>query len=148
MEMGVALTTLALGTFVFIGSFWINLGSDYDRIGPRFFPYVIAAGLILSGCMLARDAFRREHGAQARFPTSRSAIVTLCVALVSSVVLLEHAGFILSSTLLFWLVARSFGSDRRWRDAIVGLLLSSVVYLAFTTGLGLALPRGILAGLF
>jgi len=61
-----------------------------------------------------------------------------------SVVLLERAGFILSSSLLFWLVARGFESAKPVRDAAVGLLLSIVVYLAFTRGLGLSLPPGIL----
>ena len=149
VEVVVALAAVALGLFVLAGSFSIDLGSGYDRIGPRLFPYVVAAGMLLSGSFLARGAFLHERysGEALRSRTSWSAIITLSVALGSSVFLLERAGFILTSTLLFWLVARAFASERPWRDAAVGLVLSLAVYFAFTRGLGLVLPRGILDGL-
>lgn len=149
MEVIVALTAVALGLFVFVGGFSIDLGTGYDRIGPRFFPYVVAAGLILSGSLLARGAMRRA-GSSAGGPdvqTSWTAIFTLSAALGLGVVLLEPLGFILTAALLFWLVARAFLSRRPWRDAVVGLLLSLFVYFAFTRGLGLVLPRGFLDGL-
>jgi putative tricarboxylic transport membrane protein len=159
VELAVAVAAVALGLFILLGSFSIALGSGYDRIGPRFFPYVVATGLLFSGSILARAAFRRwrvraRAREEARDSTegvhlsrSRSAILTLSAALASSVVLLEHAGFILASTAMFWLVARAFASKRPRRDALVGLLLSVVVYYAFTRGLGLVLPPGILGRL-
>ena len=72
---------------------------------------------------------------------------TLGIALAASVVLLEPAGFILTAALLFWLVARAFERPRPGRDAVVAVLLSAFVYFVFTMGLGLLLPRGVLAGL-
>lgn len=150
VEIVVALAAVGLGVFVLAASFFIELGAGYDRIGPRFFPYLVAAGLILSGSFLAREALRREVPLtrDVRFQTSWSALGTLTLGLVSSVILLERAGFILTATVLFWLVARAFESRRPWRDGVVGLLLSVTVYLVFTRGLGLALPRGVLSGLF
>lgn len=148
-EVVVALAAVALGLFVLAGSFTIDLGAGYDRIGPRLFPYVVAGGLLLSGSFLAWGALRRATSSvgELRLQTSWSAIATLSFALVSSALLLVYAGFILTATLLFWLVARAFESRRPRRDAVVGLLLSVFVYLAFTRGLGLVLPRGLLAGL-
>jgi putative tricarboxylic transport membrane protein len=149
-EVAVALAAVALGALVLGGSFAIELGAGYDRIGPRFFPHLVAAGLIVSGGVLTWSSLRRErtlHEAK-RHATSSAAVLTLGAALLSSVLLLERAGFIATSTLLFWLVARAFASRRPARDAFVGLVLSVTVYLAFTRGLGLALPRGLLEGLF
>jgi putative tricarboxylic transport membrane protein len=150
VEVGVAFATIALGLFVFVGSFWIAMGAGYDRIGPRFFPYLVAIGLILSGSFLVKETLRGKTpiARDIHVRTSWSALGTLTLGLVSSVLLLEQAGFILASALLFWLVARAFESRRPWRDGIVGLLLSAAVYLVFTRGLGLALPRGVLDGLF
>lgn len=150
VEVVVALAAVALGIFVLAGSISIEFGAGYDRIGPRFFPYLVAVGLILSGSFLAREVLRRKAplARDVRFQTSWSALGTLTLGLVSSVLLLERAGFILTATLLFWLVARAFESRRPWRDGIVGLLLSVTVYLVFTRGLGLSLPRGVLSGLF
>jgi len=41
------------GLLVLAGSFAIDFGAGYDRIGPRFFPWVVAAGLLVSGGTLA-----------------------------------------------------------------------------------------------
>jgi len=134
------------GLLVLVGSFAIDFGAGYDRIGPRFFPWVVAAGLLVSGGTLARGV-AKGRGAGPRVGTvgvPYRALGILALGMGLSVVLLERAGFILSSSLLFWLVARGFESAKPVRDAAVGLLLSIVVYFAFTRGLGLSLPPGIL----
>ena len=61
---------------------------------------------------------------------------------------LEVLGWILAAALLFWAVARGFGSRRPLFDISLALLVSSAIYLAFTVGLGLTLPSGILGGGF
>ena len=55
-ELAVALCTVLLGVLIFGGTFLIGLGAGYDRIGPRFFPLVVAAGLVFSGSVLAWSA--------------------------------------------------------------------------------------------
>jgi putative tricarboxylic transport membrane protein len=148
VEIGVALCGLALGLIILVGSFSIDLGAGYDRIGPRFFPYLVAAGALLSGALLLREALGgRSSREKATSRTSGSVAFTLGLALISSVLLLERAGFVITAALLFWLVARAFASARPLRDAAIGLGLSFTVYLAFTRGLGLALPGGLLGGL-
>ena len=155
VEIGVAVCGLALGLFVLAGSFSIDLGAGYDRIGPRFFPYLVAAGALFSGALLLKEALGRGQPSRPSRPsreervsrTSGSVAFTLGLALASSVLLLERAGFVLTAALLFWLVARAFASGSPLRDAAVGLALSVAAYLAFTRGLGLVLPGGLLGGL-
>jgi len=43
---------------------------------------------------------------------------------------------------LFVLIARGFGSRRLVRDAIIAVVLSTVVFFIFTLALGLSLPKG------
>lgn len=69
-------------------------------------------------------------------------------AVVVFAVLLEPVGWILSATLLFWIVAYALGSRRPVFDIGVGLLLSSLVQLAFGAGLGLNLPSGFIGWIF
>lgn len=146
VDLAVSLAVVSLGVLVLLGTNAIGLGSGYDRIGPRFFPYVVAAGLLLSGGLMLPSAWSSQEASIASkgSETSWLALAISTGALGASVLLLERAGFILSSTLLFWLVARAFGSKRSWRDALVGLGLSITIYVAFTQGLGLVLPRGFL----
>lgn len=75
--------------------------------------------------------------------------VGLVVAGVLFLVLtLEPLGWILSATVLFWVVAYAFGSRRYLFDAGLALLVASAVQLLFSAGLGLALPSGFVGRIF
>lgn len=63
-------------------------------------------------------------------------------------VLLDPVGWILSAAMLFWVVAYALGSKRPIFDIGVGLLMSSLVQLAFSAGLGLNLPSGLIGWIF
>jgi putative tricarboxylic transport membrane protein len=51
-------------------------------------------------------------------------------------------GFILAAAALFGLAARGFGQRPLWGALAVGVVVSTVLYLLFRYGLGLALPAG------
>lgn len=57
---------------------------------------------------------------------------------------LPYLGWILAAALLFWGVARGFGTRRPLVSLVVGLTLSSLVYIAFDMALGMSLPSGVL----
>lgn len=154
-DLSVALGVLALGLVLLVASSEISLGAGYDRIGPRFFPDVVGAGLILLGGGLAFTAIRgrkvKKEAAESPRPEDRLnwfALGYLSLALLLNLIFLETAGFVIASSLQFWLVARAFHSKRPLRDAVVAVLLSAVVYFAFSQILGLTLPSGVFEGLF
>lgn len=146
MELGIAVATILIGLFILSDSFGIKLGSGYDHIGPRFFPYMVSAGLLLTGVLMFIEVlFKSVITTEA---IDWKPFFILCMALAACLLLLKPAGFILAAAVQFWLVARAFNSRRTWRDVVVALLLAVVVYVVFTHGLGLVLPGGFLAGLF
>lgn len=147
IEFAFALGAIALGIYMFLGSTTINLGSAYDQIGPRFFPYLIAAGLVLTGAMMIIECLKHQAPLSSEV-MDPMALMTLGIALVSCVLLLERLGFIVSVTVLFTLVARAFNSRRWLRDGLVGLVLAVIVFFVFTRGLGLSLPTGLPGRLF
>jgi putative tricarboxylic transport membrane protein len=154
-ELALATGVAALGAFLLVGIPAIRFGAGYDRIGPRFFPYAVAAGLIFLGAWLAVGALRaraREPqfgGATAlQPPLNWAPIGYLGLALILNLALLERAGFVIASSIQFWLAARAFHSRRPVRDAVIAVLLSVVVYIAFSQFLGLTLPAGPLESLF
>ena len=69
-------------------------------------------------------------------------------AVVLFAVLLNTVGWICSAAILFWLIAYALGSRRPIFDIGVALILSSAVQLAFSAGLGLALPSGFFGWIF
>jgi putative tricarboxylic transport membrane protein len=70
----------------------------------------------------------------------------MALSLLAYLLLIEPAGFILASTLLFAGAAFAMGSRRPARDVPIGLVLATVLFLGFTRGLGLDLPAGVLGG--
>ncbi|GAA2691028.1 MULTISPECIES: tripartite tricarboxylate transporter TctB family protein [Actinosynnema] len=83
-----------------------------------------------------------------RFRGNHSAVLQFVGTIVVFIVVLNPLGWLLSGALLFWGSARALGSRRPLFDLFLSLAISSIVQLAFSAGLGLNLPPGILAGVF
>ncbi|RJT88282.1 tripartite tricarboxylate transporter TctB family protein [Cryobacterium melibiosiphilum] len=64
------------------------------------------------------------------------------------VLILQPIGWLLAAAALFWALAWALGSTRPLFDIGVSLIFSSCMQLAFSAGLGLTLPSGILTGVF
>ena len=75
-------------------------------------------------------------------------LAVLVAGLSGFILLLPFLGWLISSTALFWIVARAFGSRRPLFDIAVSALFAGLTQLAFSAGLGLTLPSGILEGAF
>lgn len=155
-ETLLALATILFGAVVVWQTAQIRLTPAYSKVGPRAIPYIVGAGLILVGIWLAYEALTGKavavgtgdsEDADPSLPTDWRCIGLLAVALLAYLVLLEPAGFIIASTVLFFGAAFAMGSRRYARDIVIGALLSGVLYLGFTRGLGLDLPAGLLAGI-
>lgn len=75
-----------------------------------------------------------------------AALIALGMAL--DLVLMERAGFVFASTVLFWLTARAFDRLHPGRDALFALAVSAGAYLLFVRVLNVTLPAGFIGGWF
>lgn len=154
----VALALAGLGLFVLHQGYSIGVEqSAYARVGPQVFPYVVGAGLIAIGALLARSALKGSWSinwaeATETGPTRRefwrhmSSVGLVGLGLVINAILIAPLGFVIASTLMFALTTRAFGSRRLFFDLAVGAIFSTVIFVAFTYALGLSLPGGTLWG--
>lgn len=121
-----------------------------STVGPNVVPWVVTAMLALFGAALAADALLRyaatadageagDHG-----PIDRRAAAWMMGGLALNVGLIEAAGFVLASTLLFVCTARAFGSTRVLRDAGIGLALALTAYIGFDRLLGYKIGSGLI----
>lgn len=75
---------------------------------------------------------------------------TLLLVVLSFVVflaVLRPVGWILSAAALFWAVSFALGTRNHALNAAVALVFSCAVQIAFSIGLGLNLPAGVIGGL-
>jgi putative tricarboxylic transport membrane protein len=75
-------------------------------------------------------------------------LLLIAAGIALDVVLLERAGFVIASSILFWLTARAFDAKHPVRDGVFAIVLSLAVYGLFVRLLQVPLPAGVLAGFF
>jgi len=113
--------------------------------GP--YPLFVLAGLALTAAAAALSAWRRSRRAVATAggPGWR-AVGLIAAGIAIDVLLVERAGFVIASSVLFWLTARAFDAGHPLRDAFFAVGVSFGAYGLFARLLELPLPQGVLAG--
>ena len=143
-EAVLAAFVLVLGVFIAVETAMLRTGPGYAAIGPKLFPWLVAAGLLLVGAALLYEARAGAVAHPAGFDLDLPPALAVTAGLVLQMMLIKPAGFVIASTVLFVAVTYAFGSRRLALNAAVGLVLCTATYVAFTRGLGLALPAGVL----
>jgi putative tricarboxylic transport membrane protein len=124
-----------------------GLGPTSAVVGPALFPYLIAAGLVIVGVSLLREAFTGHIAHEGGFELDWIAVALVSAGLLIQIFLLETLGWIPATALLFIAVARALGSRRLLTDAVLGVALTAASFVVFNYGLGLNLPGGVVADL-
>jgi putative tricarboxylic transport membrane protein len=155
----VAALILALGIYLTVGITTMEIPEGANAPGPTFFPIILAICAYVLAGLLALQALRHREepeseqeqlevtGRTHRTHSDWKALGTTLAAFLAFSLLLIPAGWILSAAGLFWLVSWALGSKRPVFDLGVSLVFSSAIQVAFSVGLGLNLPSGLLEGI-
>lgn len=120
----------------------ITVGFSYDNVGPRAFPYIIAAGLFLSGVSIFLGARSVAEEARPREPHDWISIAVISATLLMQMFLIRPLGWIPVATVSFATVAWAFGGRRIVLNLLFGAALATATFVLFNYGLGLRLPAG------
>ena len=131
--------------FIAFGLFFAAFATRYDfgtaqRMGPAYFPTVLAGLLALVGVWVALTGLGRagEGGKLEKFHFAELTWVLGAVVLYA--VILRWAGVLVSMSAL--IVISSFASHEfRWKEAIIlSIVMAVITYLVFIIGLKLTIP--------
>lgn len=162
---------LVIGLALVVGTVTMRVPDTATSPGPQVFPAIVAALVLIVAVLLAIDVLRKPEAATVeiaqpaapgdvddldldgepveRRPTSNHrALLGALGTVVVFIAALTPLGWLLAGAVLFWGIARALGSQRPVFDIFLALAISSIVQLAFSAGLGLNLPPGILEGIF
>jgi len=120
--------------------------AGYSPVGPKTFPYIIAAGLLGLGVLTAIEAWRGgfpERDTQAFGP-----MAWIVGGLALQMLTMKTLGFSLATGLLFAATAKGFGKGPFWMTVPIGIVFSFVIWFIFAKGLQLSLPAGPFEQLF
>ncbi|AYJ48415.1 tripartite tricarboxylate transporter TctB family protein [Rhodococcus sp. P1Y] len=149
---------VALGIFLVYGTVTMDVPPTATSPGPQVFPAIVAGGcfvvalLVTIQLLLKPDVVDRgldDNGDPVTGTVSNWRTLGITVGAVALfIALLDPLGWVLAGALLFWGVSIGLGSRRYVFDGAIALLMSSAVQIAFSAGLGLTLPGGLLAQVF
>ncbi|MDP1585517.1 MAG: tripartite tricarboxylate transporter TctB family protein [Bradyrhizobium sp.] len=116
-------------------------------MGPHVMPVVIAAGLGILAIGNLVEALRGHLPARESADPKAVWLILGGLALLIAIIGLG-GGFILATTALFVTTATAFGRRAVLADLGIGLVLTTLIYIAFNRLLTLSLPAGPLERLF
>jgi hypothetical protein len=121
---------------------WVGHGykiGSASRMGPGYFPTVLAGLLIFFGALALLRSVRKAGAPIGAVAWKPAAIVLLAMALFGF--LLERAGLVISLVLLIVGSASASGQFRfEWRASLLAIVLIAFCVLVFSVGLGLPMP--------
>ncbi len=119
-------------------------------VGPEVFAYMVGGLLlVLSGAQIIavlrgeRGTPEGVEGGVAVSDPNWKAFGILISGVVLFAFLMPIIGFPIMGAVLYFLVAKAIGAKHNLRTAIIALLLSASVFIAFNEGLQLQLPSGL-----
>lgn len=117
-------------------------------VGPTVAGWFVASFLALCGIGLVMSALRGGWIDLAQEEAVQwGSLGLVLLGLLVNIALIEWAGFIIASTVMFPIVARGFGSRAPLRDAAIGFVLSCVSYVGFDRVLGYKIGTGFIENL-
>ncbi len=150
---------LSLAIYLTVGITTMEIPEGAKTPGPTFFPIILAVCAYVLAGLLAVQALRTPEVADSgqeqievtgrthRTHSDWKALGTTLAAFLAFSLLLVPVGWILAAALLFWLISWALGSKRPVFDLGLSLVFSSAIQVAFSVGLGLNLPPGLMEGI-
>lgn len=153
-QYGLAAFLAVVGGYVVYDATTLEDGFADQPVQPYAFPYVIGAVLLVLAALLAvatarGDVPESEEGEDVDLtqPSDWMTVAKLVVVFAANIVLIDWLGWAITGALLFVGTAHVLGSRTLIRDIAVGVALSVGTWYGFYSGLGLAIPAGILDGI-
>jgi putative tricarboxylic transport membrane protein len=123
-------------------------------VGPQIFPYVVSGFVIFISLGLFIQIFRGNLGVpegtefgEVVEKTDFKSLSMVAGSMLTYPLLIERAGFIIATTVAFFGVAYAYGAKNLLKNLLISIIFSFIVYFAFSKGLNVGLPAGIL-GIF
>ncbi|AZO51002.1 MAG: tripartite tricarboxylate transporter TctB family protein [Mesorhizobium sp.] len=143
-ELLIGVGLLACAAAVAWQTLAIPVSPLYSKVGPRVFPYITMAGMVILSLLLIVAALRGgwQPDEEKETPTDWKSMGFVVAGLVANLSLIHPLGFTAASVIMFVLVCYGFGSRSPLRDALLGLILALAAYFGFARALGVNIGAG------
>jgi putative tricarboxylic transport membrane protein len=151
-QLGLAALLALIGAFTLYDASRLEVGFA-DPVGPRVFPYVVGAVMLVLAVLLVVATLRgdrpEEEGGEdvdLTHPADWTTVLKLVGVMVFTIATINLLGWAINGAILFTGAAWALGSRTLLKDVLIGVVLSVASWYAFYVGLGIPLPAGLLDG--
>jgi len=153
-ELAFAGSLLLLGVIVLFDTKRMVVPPGSGSVGPQVFPTIIGVFIVMVALFLAFEVLRGNYGqpegtefGEIKTKTDFKTLGTVSASILTYPFLIESAGFVIASTVVFFGVGLAYGARKLIKNLLIALIFALVVYLTFTKFLSVELPAGILKGI-
>ena len=150
-ELAFAGSLLILGLVVLYDTSKMLVPPGSGTVGPQIFPYLVSGFVILISLGLFLQIFRGNLGVpegtefgEVVEKTDFKSLAMVAGSMLTYPLLIERAGFIIASSVVFFGVSFAYGAKNLLKNLAISIIFSLIVYFAFSKGLNVSLPAGIL----
>ncbi len=150
-ELAFAGSLLILGIVVIFDSSRMLIPAGEESVGPQVFPYLVGGFAIAISIGLIIQILRGNLGVpegtefgEVIDKTDYKSLTMVAGSMLTYPILIERAGFIIASTVAFFGVSYAYGAKNLLKNLAISVIFSAIVYFAFSKGLNVNLPAGLL----
>lgn len=150
-ELAFAGSLLILGLVVLYDTSKMLVPPGSGTVGPQVFPFLVSGFVIFISLGLFVQIFRGNLGVpegtefgEVVEKTDFKSLAMVAGSMLTYPLLIERAGFIIASSVVFFGVAFAYGAKNLLKNLAISVIFSLIVYFAFSKGLNVSLPAGIL----
>lgn len=150
-ELAFAGSLLILGLVVLYDTSKMLVPPGSGTVGPQVFPYLVSGFVIFISLGLFVQIFRGNLGVpegtefgEVVEKTDFKSLAMVAGSMLTYPLLIERAGFIIATSVVFFGVAFTYGAKNLLKNLAISLIFSLIVYFAFSKGLNVSLPAGVL----
>ncbi len=144
--------SVVLGLAYLAGTYNIPVFDASDAVGPRSFPFLVAAIVIICGAALIVSDLRSKERKPFSWGFAADSAIWLqifaCMAAgIAYGLVLDWLGYLIATILFMLIVTTLINVGRHKQNLIISVLFSVISFISFALLLKLSLPRGLLGGI-
>lgn len=140
---------VVLGAAYLIGAFMVPVYEAGDQVGPRAFPFLVAAIVIVSGAALIVKDLREAERAPFSWGFSADPVLWLRILAIMALgivygLVLDWLGYLIATFFFMVGVCALINVGKHGQNLLIAAIFAVITFIVFAMVLNLSLPRGLL----